>query len=476
MKLSRMFNSLPKKLTAAALIALALAIPASSLADATVKFDANTTVSNATLNAGTKNWSSSTSATYNQVVAVQVVYDNNEDAGSGKTANNLHMKINVPSAAGTTQTITSVTGADNTAKVNGSATVNLDRSDAYLQYIPGTATWKHATADNADVNGAANVTTEHISDDVVLNANGANLGTENPCQAGSVVIEARVMVPGVNVDKYVRQSGTTTWATSINAKVGDTIQYEIAYKNTGNTTENDVEFRDQLPKGITYVPGSTKLKSGNYPNGLNVTSDSLVVSNGITTGDYAPGAAGYVMFDAKVTGDDLVCGQNTLRNIAFVQPTDMNYYYNTADVVVNKECANTPAYSCDLFHATTGDKYTVTVDSFKTSQSNGATFKNAVIDWGDQTAALTTNNVIGQKHVYAKDGTYTISATAHFTVNGQDVTATGNCTQKVSFTNTPTPPTTLVNTGAGSVAGIAAVVAAVSAVAYNLVGRRLSRQ
>lgn len=474
MKLSRTFKGLPKKLVATALVALALAIPASSIADATVKFEAATTVSNATLNAGTDNWSPSTSASYNQVVAVQVVYNNDEEADSGKTASNVHVKVNIPATAGTTQTITTLAGGDNTNKVTGSATVNLDRTDAYLQYIPGTATWKHAETANGPM-----TKTEAISDDVVLNANGVNLGTENPCQAGSVVVQARVMIPGVSVDKYVRQSGATTWATSINAKVGDTIQYEIAYKNTGNTTENDVEFRDQLPKGITYVPGSTKLKSGNYPNGLNVTSDALVASNGITVGDYAPGAAAYVMFDAKVTGENLVCGQNTLRNIAFVQPTGMNYYYNTADVVVNKECANQPMYSCDAFHVTIGDKRTVTVDTFKTSQSNGATFSNVVINWGDQSQALTTNNAVGQKHAYASDGKYTIVATAHFKVNGQDVATTGSCTQVVNFTtpSTPTQPTTLVNTGAGSAMGIAAAVAAVSAVAYSvLTGRRLTRQ
>ncbi|HWT55840.1 MAG TPA: DUF11 domain-containing protein [Candidatus Microsaccharimonas sp.] len=473
-----MFNSLPKKLAAAAVIAAAMVFPVStSLAATTLAFSADTTVANATTDAGTMNWASSTSATYNQVVAVQVVYDNNEAADSGKTVTNLNVKINIPTTAGASQTVTTTTSGDNIKTVTGNAQVNLGRSDAYLQYIPGTATWKHATTANGPM-----TTTQKVSDDVVLGANGLNLGTENPCQAGSVVVEARVMVPGVSVDKYVRESGTTNWATSINAKVGDTIQYEIAYKNTGNTTENDVEFRDQLPQGITYVPGSTKLKSGNYPNGLNVTSDALVASNGITTGDYAPGAAGYVMFDAKVTGgDNLVCGQNTLRNIAFVQPTGMNYYYNTADVVVTKQCANTPTYSCDQFHVTAGDNRTVTVDAFKTSQSNGATFKNAVINWGDQSQALTTNSVVGQKHTYAADGTYTLTATAHFDVNGQDVATTGSCTQVVKFTTpgtppTTTPPTQLVNTGAGSVVGIAAVVAVVSAFAYNLLGRRLSRQ
>jgi uncharacterized repeat protein (TIGR01451 family) len=50
---------------------------------------------------------------------------------------------------------------------------------------------------------------------------------------------------------------------------------------------------------------------------------------------------------------------------------------------------------------------------------------------------------------------------------------------KLNCATTPppvTPPTVLVNTGAGSVAGIAAVVAIASAAAFSLVSRRLSRQ
>lgn len=472
---SRTLGSMRKRVAAASLIALAVFLPVAATAANMVKIVADTTVANATRDAGTNHWGASTTASYNQVVAVQVVYNNKEAADSGKTANNLRVKINIPTAAGKTQNITTTTKADNSNKVSGSATVNLDRADAYLQYIPGTATWKHATTANGPL-----VKTEKVSDDVVLNANGINLGKENPCQAGSIVVQARVMVPGLTVDKYVRVKGQTEWKTSVNAKLGDTLQYEIAYHNTGNVTQKNVEFRDQLPKGISYVPGSTKLKSSNYPNGLDVTSNALV-TDGITTGNYAPGAAGYVMFEAKLDkANELACGENTLRNIGYVQPEGMNYYYNTADVVVNKACENQPVYSCDQFTLTADKNRMVTVTKFSYTAKDGATFKNAVINWGDNTSELTTNNVLGQKHTFAKDGEYTVRATAHFTVNGQDVTSVGNCTQKVSF-NTPTtpptttPPTELPNTGAGDVIGLFAAVTAAGAIAHRFMSRRAVR-
>ena len=81
MKLSRLFNSLPKKLAASGLIALAFVLPAASMAANTVKIEADTTVANAS--ATNPTWGQSTSAKYNEVVDIQVVYDNDEAADSG---------------------------------------------------------------------------------------------------------------------------------------------------------------------------------------------------------------------------------------------------------------------------------------------------------------------------------------------------------------------------------------------------------
>jgi uncharacterized repeat protein (TIGR01451 family) len=471
--ISRLLGTMRRRVATAAILMLAVAFPIAATAASTVKITANTTVANASKHQG---WKSSTTAGYNDVVDVQVVYNNKEKAGSGKVAKNLTVKINIPTKAGTNQTITTKTSADNSNTVNGSAKVTLSRADAYLQYIPGTATWKHSVSANS-----TKTTTQKVSDNVVLGANGLRLENENPCQAGSIQVQARVMVPGLTVDKFVRIKGSTDWNRSISAKAGDTLQYEIAYQNTGNTAQKSVMFRDQLPKGVTYVPGSTMLNNTSNPNGYNVPNDSLVASNGITVGDYLPGAAAYVMFEVKInSADKLSCGDNLIRNMAYVMPKGMNYYWNTADVHVNVKCESQPQYSCDAFHVTLGDKRSVTVDKFNYTAKNGAEFKSVVIDFGDGSDSLTTDKAVGQTHTYAKDGKYTLTATAHFTANGKDVTDIGSCTQTVSF-NTPTvPPTTppkqLVNTGAGDVIGLFGLVAVAGAVMHRAFSRRLSRQ
>jgi len=467
MKLFSM-SRLRKRLVAAAIVLTAVAFPVATMAAQTVKLESSLGVANVTK--GDTKYAHSVNAAYDEVVKLQVYYHNTENPDSGKIAKDLTVKINIPSAAGTTQTVSSKVSATNANTVNSTATVNLANSDAYLQYIPGSAVWKHNTGTNTNIHYVET----KISDNVVTAGQGLRLEDEKPCYnfAATVTVLARVMHPGVSVNKYVRVKGQTDWKTNVNAKLGDTLQYEIAYKNTGNIAQNDVEFRDQLPKGISYVAGSTKLKSGNYPNGLNVTSNALV-TDGITVGDYAPGAAAYVMFEAKIDkANELACGENTLRNIGYVQPSGMNYYYNTADVTVNKVCANQPVYSCNAFTLVASKNRTVTVNKFSYTAQNGATFNNVVINWGDHSSALTTNNAVGQKHSYAKDGTYTVTATAHFTVNGKDVTSNGTaCTQKVSFN----APTQLPNTGAGNVMGLFAAVTAAGALAHRVMSRRTLR-
>jgi hypothetical protein len=142
--------------------------------------------------------------------------------------------------------------------------------------------------------------------------------------------------------------------------------------------------------------------------------------------------------------------------------------------------APAPVYTCDMLTIAADVNRSVKITGFTTTAKNGATFKNAVVNWGDNTANSTAANIVGLTHQYAANGTYTISATAHFDVNGQDVTATGpNCAKQVTFNNNQPPvvpasttPTQLVNTGPGEVAGLFAAVTGAGALAHRWMLRR----
>ncbi|NFV12500.1 DUF11 domain-containing protein [Clostridium sporogenes] len=76
------------------------------------------------------------------------------------------------------------------------------------------------------------------------------------------------------------------------AKVGDTLTYTVSIKNTGNTAANDVVFKDQIPVGTSFVPGSVSV------NGI-----SDVGANpgaGFNIGTINPGETVLVSFAVKV--------------------------------------------------------------------------------------------------------------------------------------------------------------------------------
>jgi hypothetical protein len=142
-----------------------------------------------------------------------------------------------------------------------------------------------------------------------------------------------------------------------------------------------------------------------------------------------------------------------------------------------------PVYTCDLLTVTkiSDRRYKFDV---KYTARNGATFKEVRYNYGDGQTGTSA------EHTFEKDGTYNVVATAVFTVNGQERTATSDaCAKQVTVTpkNCPIPgkenlpvdspecketPTVLPETGAAGLAGIFAAVSAAGAGAHQFVIRR----
>lgn len=306
---------------AASAIALVVMPLAANAADS-VAIESQINTRNTTTNT---QYAKATSAKVDDVIAVQVWYHNKENADSGKVANNLKVKIDVPTTPGKVQTISSTVGADNSNTVTDSATVNLSLDNAYLEYIPGSAQWRH----NAGTNTNVNYVTTNISDQVV-NGGAVVDTTLQPCFnfESTVTILVRVRAASVSITKQVRKLGETTWNVTNNAQPGDTLEYLITFKNQGNTVLQNVKIGDNMPAHVTYVPGTTMLKNGANPSGIKITSDNIT-TGGIDVGNYNPGAVGYVWFQAKIN-KDLAPGCYDFKNVGVVRPQGMNEFYNTA--------------------------------------------------------------------------------------------------------------------------------------------------
>lgn len=166
---------------------------------------------------------------------------------------------------------------------------------------------------------------------------------------------------------------------------------------------------------------------------------------------------GFDQIDGKIPGCSEFSGVITIKARVHVTPPAVQ-----------------PVFSCDLLHVTSqGDRaFKYSVDA---TAKSGATITGYTFDFGDGNSVNTTVN--NTTHTYAKDGTYTSTATVKFNVGDSQKTA--SCSQTVTVT-TPTTPTTpaptkastLPNTGAGDVLGIFTGASSLGAVGHYVVSRR----
>jgi hypothetical protein len=207
------------------------------------------------------------------------------------------------------------------------------------------------SAKNPTVNIRTNNGQVNVGGTVINNNYGPSLGSSDPNPHGPTVPTnscpiSRSPQPDslhtLAVDFFVRRyADGECWTTSaIIGETPSTVEFEIRYVNTSNAMQKDVAFSVNLAPGLYLVPGTSYLKNSNYPSGIHLETDALV-SNGVIIGSYEPGAAGYFAFEVQTPAiDDLKCGPNVLRAVAYVQPKGLDYFYNTADVDLSRTCAS----------------------------------------------------------------------------------------------------------------------------------------
>jgi uncharacterized repeat protein (TIGR01451 family) len=495
MKLRNIIKGLQKKLLAALLVS-GLTVPFVAglvTAQNQVVMEGHTKALNVT--AGETEYKDTTNANVDEVVQVQL-WQHNRELPEGTKAVNNRVRFIVPDQAGTTQTITGISSADNSNTITDTTTVKLSMERAKLQYVQGTAKFRYnkgAAEGDASCKTGMEFPPERcyatvkISDEVVkagVNLDEVRGGPLIGCNAyhETVTIQVRSVADVVSVNKYVRHAGqgSDDWKTSTTAKPGDDLEYMIKFKNEGNTKLEDVLVGDNLPDYNKYVEGSTKLMNGANPNGVAVENDNIT-KGGINVGHYMPGAVGYVLLAVEldpVTAYEK-CGQYDVRNVGIVKPKGMNPYYNTAQVKINVPCEEEkeqPEFSCDELEMTRLDGRTYRF-LVRFTAENGAELESYTYEFGDDSEPLVTDqNPV--EYTYPRDGNYVARVTLTFDVNGDTKTVTSdNCVEPINITPgqppvvppaPPVTPPTLPETGVSSVAGLFAGTSALGAFIHRI--------
>lgn len=276
---------------------------------------------------------------------VRLYVHNNNPKGTAATAKNVSVNFSLGTVVSTEQR---VDGYINTTsgKINkywdDVVFKSKDGRKFYLDYVEGSALLEN--------NGVGKNPGAKLNDTVVTS--GAKIGYNSlngevpGCYqyANYITIEVKPVFENTSIEKTVRKLTDSKFSEQVNATVGETVEYQIHYKNNNASEVKDVIIKDSLPTNMELVKGSTKLYNTNYPKGATVNNDTIV-TDGINIGDYKVGGSAYIRFQAKVVDKDLACGTNRLINWGKADAlvgvsTNVKAFavQDSADVYVEKKC------------------------------------------------------------------------------------------------------------------------------------------
>ena len=245
---------------------------------------------------------------------IRLYAHNNNRFGYDGVAENTRVSFSIPSTSSKEVEVNGFIMSSNATPSKYWDYVTFKSDHAFhLEYVPGSALLEN----NGIGNGGL-----QLSDTVVDAANGGTLigydaldGRVPGCYQYDNFITIRVKVvydTAYTLETQVRLvGGDKTWGNSVEAKVGDKVEFRMAYKNNDTVDHLNVGIKNVLPDNLKYISGSTKLVNGTYPNGATIDQDDIV-TRGINIGSYGAGANAFVRFQAEVVDESLAYGSNTL--------------------------------------------------------------------------------------------------------------------------------------------------------------------
>ena len=272
-----------------------------------------------------------------ETYTIRLYVHNNSPLGMNGIATGVSANFSLPTTVAKSHTVIGYLNAANANPTTYWDEVTLtSNEDFYLEFVSGSAKYTNTQG------------TFSLNDSVITS--GATLGYTSMngqipgCYEydGQVTIQVKVHSSVTNrISKTVRIKGSGNQFTeSVNAKVGDEVEFQIEYKNLSDHTVNNVMIRDILPTNMEYVTNSTYVYNSNHRDGV-LVNENTVTTTGINIGDYNSRGNGYVRFTAKVINKTLACGSNQLVNWANAT-VGSNLVKDDASVMVEKTCESTP--------------------------------------------------------------------------------------------------------------------------------------
>lgn len=269
-----------------------------------------------------------------KVYIIRLYAHNNSPKGEDAVSKNTRVAFHIPNTSAKQVQVNGFIYSDNSVYDYYWDYVNFNADVPFhLEYVDGSALLEN--------NGVGKNGGVKLSDDIVYKANAnhgvqigySSLNGEVPgCYgyASYVGIKVKVVYDyAFDAGCKVRFAGTNneTWYDSLDARVGNQLEFMISYENTSEETQSDVTVKNILSDGLRYVKGSAKLYNENYPNGI-IIEDTAIDASEINIGDYTTGSNAHITFTAEIADEAFANGSDTLVNWSQVSvcSTAQQYY------------------------------------------------------------------------------------------------------------------------------------------------------
>ena len=169
----------------------------------------------------------------------------------------------------------------------------------------------------------------------------ASTGEEKHLSAEELdrIIEAQITQEDrdavIKMEHRVRLKGTEEWAKSVDASVGDTLEFSIYYTNVSGVNVENVMLKVSLPDNMEYINGSTILIKKGLLLGARNNEDSIL-DTGVNIGNFDVNEDACIIYSATVIDKSLVKGLNRLISWSKISSLGIANQDN-ADTYVNKQ-------------------------------------------------------------------------------------------------------------------------------------------
>lgn len=266
---------------------------------------------------------------------IRLYVHNNSPNGVNAVSENTRVSFSIPSVIGREVRVNGFIDSSNATPSAYWDYVDFNSEVPFhLEYVPGSALLNNkVTQTEAAAGGYLDKAGWVLSDDIVKAKSGGILigydrldGRIPGCYeyASYITIMVRaVFDEEASIETWVRlaDSADKTWRDTVDAKVGDMVDFCIIYRNIGETTQRDVRIKNILPASMRCIDNTAFLRNALHPSDYAVNHDFLM-TDGIRIGSYEPGANAGIYFTAKVTDEGLSEGANICVNWVKVEAGD----------------------------------------------------------------------------------------------------------------------------------------------------------